>query len=88
MPTATKLATKTFTDQKFWTLYYHFGNTIPQTLNFPFEGSMAEAANRAREHCTVMGYRFIKIRPFIVDLQDREERKLSGKHVEDSAVLR
>jgi len=73
--------------KKLWTLYYHFGNTIPQTLNFPFDGSMSEAAQRAREHCVIMGYRFIKIRPFIVDFDDRERRKKSGEHVEETVVL-
>ena len=73
--------------KKLWTMYYHFGNTIQQTLNFPFDGTMSEAAQRAREHCIVMSYRFIKIRPFIVDFEDRERRKKAGEHVEETLVL-
>ena len=72
---------------KLWTMYYHFGNTIPQTLNFPHNGSMSDAAQRAREHCVIMSYRFIKIRPFIVDFEDRERRKKAGDHVEETLVL-
>jgi hypothetical protein len=73
---------------KLWILIYHFGATFPNTLNFPFDGTMTEAMQRAREHCDVMGYRFIKIRPFIVDLDDRERRKKEGKYADESIVLK
>jgi len=63
-----------------WKLWYHYGSAIPQTLVFAYEGMMTEASIRARKHCEIMGYRFIKLKRAIVDLEDREYRKMSAMH--------
>ena len=66
---------------RIWTLYYRYGNIPHQQKNFIMldnNPSMKDAIERAREHCIRMGYRFICVRPFLVDLDEQESRKLSG----------
>jgi hypothetical protein len=70
-------------DRKFRTyrLFYHFRAAAPLDLVFEHEGTFHEAIDRAKLHCQKMNYRFIKVRPFIVDLDEREKRVNDG--VED-----
>jgi len=63
---------------RMWTLYYRYG-TVPQLQKtFIHEGDLLAAINRAREHCVKMGYRFICVRPFLIDLEEQEQRRLKG----------
>lgn len=59
--------------KRSYTLYYHFRSTAPLTLTFEFTGSFNQAIERAQTFCKRCNYRFIKIRPFIVDLDKHEE---------------
>ena len=56
-------------------LYYHFRAAAPLTLVFEHKGDLKSAIERGQSHCTRMNYRFIKVRPFIVDLDEREKRR-------------
>jgi hypothetical protein len=62
-------------DINFYTLYYHYRASRPLEFIFIFEGDLKKAVTRGRRHCEAMNYRFIKVRPTIVDLDDRERRK-------------
>jgi len=37
--------------------------------------SLKAAIERGQQHCIKMAYKFIKVRPFIVDLDERERRR-------------
>ena len=69
----TPVATK-----KIWTLYYRYGSVPMLHKNFEFPGTMLDAINRGREHCIKMGYKFICVRPFLVDLGEQEKRREEG----------
>lgn len=57
------------------TLYYlHSNNPRSQSINFQYNGSFKEAINRGRTFCEKMGWRFLKVEPFLTDLDDREKR--------------
>lgn len=58
-----------------YTLYYHFRGSIPLTLHFEYDGGWKAAIERGILHCQRMNYRFIKVRPMIVDLDEREKRR-------------
>ncbi len=57
---------------KIWILFYRHGVNPSCYKGFYHDGTMREAQNRAQKHCNVMGYRYIYIRPFMVDI-DKEE---------------
>jgi len=61
--------------KRSYILYYHYRYSKPQELGFEIAGDLKAATERAQRHCLVMNYRFIKVRPFIVDLDDRERRR-------------
>ena len=68
---------------RIWTLYFRYGNIPYQFKNFIQDGTMAEAISRAREHCIKMNYRFICIRPFLIDLEEQEIRKSRFGEIEE-----
>ena len=51
------------------------GNRAPETKFFEFEGNLAMAREEGRRHCAAMGYRWLKVRPHIVNLKAQEEAK-------------
>ena len=55
-----------------WTLYYRHGVNPGCFKTFYHEGDMRSAIVRIQKHCAVMGYRYVYIRPFMVDI-DKEE---------------
>ena len=59
-------------EYKTYILHYHYRASNPLTKIFRFLGPLTEAIERGRVHCDIMNYRFIKVRPFIVDLTDQE----------------
>ena len=90
MPTATedlahKVKDSDINRERFYILYYIYQNrrTEPKTKVFPFKGPLAQAIIRGRNHCEKMNYKWITVRPFIVDLEEQEERKLSNPEFED-----
>ena len=58
-------------------MYYRHGVNPGLTKVFHFEGTWQEAKKRAEAHCGIMGYKFIWMRPFIVDLDAEEQTQLS-----------
>lgn len=72
-------------EPRFWTLYYRHSNIPQLTKGFKFEGSLAQAIRRGKDHCEKMGYLFICVRPMIVDL-DYQEIVYARSQVESSEV--
>lgn len=63
---------------RIWALYYRYG-TVPQLVkHFINDGTLQDAIIRAREHCIKMGYRFICVRPFLIDFEEQENRRQQG----------
>lgn len=65
--------------KKTWTLYFRYGSVPILHKNFDLEGNMLDAINRARQHCIIMGYKFICVRPFLIDLDEQEKRRQEGQ---------
>lgn len=60
---------------RYYYLWYSVrGSNMLQKI-FEFKGDLQEAITRGRKHCEVMHYRFSRVRPAIVDLDDQEMRK-------------
>lgn len=51
---------------------------VLQNKVFRFDGDLKNAIVRGRQHCEKMGYVFIQVRPFIVDLEHQEEKRFSS----------
>ncbi len=60
-----------------YVFYYRHGVNPGLSKIFYFSGGFKEAKSRAEKHCGIMGYKFIWIRPFIVDLDAEESTQLS-----------
>ena len=58
-------------------MYYRHGVNPGLTKIFYFDGTFQEAKKRAEAHCGIMGYKYIWLRPFIVDLDAEESTQLS-----------
>lgn len=63
---------------RVWLVWYLRGGSDPIMKIFKFAGNMLEARNEAWRHCNVMGYRFLRCRPFIVDLRMQEQAKMGA----------
>jgi len=59
-------------------LWYLQGSLHPLFKIFEFRGTLPEAGIRAKKHCTIMEYKFIRVRPHIVDLDQQEGLKLQN----------
>ncbi len=64
------------TKERIFVLHFKHQNQIKQK-NFNFRGPLQEAILRGKEHCNTMGYRFVLVRPFVVDLDHQENLKQS-----------
>ena len=64
--------------ERYYILYYHFPHSKIESKVFGHSGNLTSAIIRGRDHCEVMNYRFIKVRPFIVNLDDQERRRLEN----------
>lgn len=62
--------------------FYHFKASRPHERQFYHKGDLASARDRFYQHCTIMGYRFISVRPFIVDLEIIEASRDDYNYVE------
>lgn len=62
--------------ERIYILHFRQGNQV-QIKHFNFTGNLKDAAERAKIHCERMGYRFIFVRPFVVDLDHQESMKNS-----------
>lgn len=72
-------------EPRTWTLFYRFGNRPVIEKHFFFDGDLMAARKRGIQHCDVMGYIFIFVRPFIVDLTYQESMKVAGKYKDPDA---
>lgn len=69
-----------------WILFFRHGVQATLQKVFYHAGDLVSAQKRARDHCYAMGYRYIYIRPLVVDIDGEEEYyKKNGKRVEDSS---
>lgn len=59
-------------------MFYRHGLNANLTKGFYCDGSLLMARRRAEEHCKIMGYKYIFVRPMICDLEQEEEYKLKG----------
>ena len=66
--------------RSLWTLHYRKGNNPhPMTKNFWHEGSLREVVERVKKHCETLGERFVRLEPFVVDLNLVERQHLGVK---------
>lgn len=56
-----------------WTLYYR-ANGQPHSLvkNFNSSAELRDVITRCKDHCDKMNFRFVKVMPFLSDLQADE----------------
>ena len=59
-------------------MFYRHGMNANLTKGFYCEGGLLNAQKRAQEHCKIMGYKFIFVRPMVCSLEAEEEYKLHG----------
>lgn len=71
-------------DARIYQLWYAYSNLAPQIKCFPFKGDMKSAIARARLHCEKMNYRFLRLRPLIVDLDEQEQRRAQNEFDEEN----
>lgn len=64
---------------KAWTLHYRYGNIVSIAKNFMMEGHIRDVIVRARKHCELMGYKFLVVRPMMVDLDHQETQYIKSK---------
>jgi hypothetical protein len=57
-------------------LYYTRGTNQEDKL-FYFDGGLRDAIQEGRRHCSIMNFRFVAVRPGLVDLRHQEKLKLS-----------
>lgn len=65
-----------FDHNAYWTMYYRHGVNATLSKNFFFEGSLHQAVERAQKHCGIMGYKYMFLRPMIVDICKEERVQL------------
>jgi hypothetical protein len=64
--------------KNIWILFYRHGVNPHCQKGFYHNGDIYAANKRAKEHCDVMGYRFIFVRPLIVDIDEEEKIKMQS----------
>ena len=74
-PSLNSSQNKSLNHKRVFILYYHFRAAAPLTLVFEHQGDLRSAKERAELHCKRMNYRYIKVRSFIVDLDEREKKR-------------
>lgn len=63
-------------------LYYRHGNDPrTQVMHFKYPGDFKSAIARGRNFCERVGYRFIQVRKFLVNLDELERRSGDGSQV-------
>lgn len=62
--------------------FRHGQNPAPQffCVEFPADWPITRIVQRCKDHCTVMNYRFVLVRPLLVDLA-QAERTQNGESV-------
>lgn len=60
-----------------WILFYRHGMNSTLQKNFTLDAPLLKAVERAKEHCKVMNYKYIFIRPLICNLDEEEAYHLN-----------
>lgn len=68
--------------------HYRQGSFGPIEKVFTFEGNLEQAKNRFFQHCKSMGYIFIIVKPYEVDLDAQEKQKLDDPEFVDENLGR
>lgn len=72
-----------------YVLYYRQGNNpYPQFFVF-FHGSkdLRKVVDRSKRHCELMNYRFVSVKPLIVDFAEAEARQFNrGEEYQDRSA--
>lgn len=66
------------TRERVFVGFYHFRSSRPHERVFYHMGDVKSAKDAFYEHCKIMNYRFISVRPFIVDLKSIEDSRNDG----------
>lgn len=67
-------------------LYFKHRGRAPLEKVFPFQGTLKDAIERGQKHCIAMGYGFIIVKPYEVDLDEQEKLKKQDPHFFDPTV--
>lgn len=73
-------------ETRIWTLYYMYGSSSPISKLFTFDGNLQDATVRGRKHCSIMRYKFVRVRPALVDLDHQEEQFIRGAYKDPDAL--
>lgn len=63
----------TINGKKVYQFWFRRGNNTPEFIIFPFDGDLAAAIARCREHCEKTSKRFCGVKPCLVDLDAMEK---------------
>lgn len=76
-------------NRNIFTLFYRYGNVPSLSENFvmPSGSTIVDAIQKGRQHCLLMNYKFLYVKPFIYDMEMAEQRKKDGKGVDDPRVF-
>lgn len=69
-------STNTTKPKRSFCLWYMQGSLAPLIKFWEMSGTLPEAIERAKTHCRIMGYKFVRVRPHIVDLEEQERLKM------------
>lgn len=64
-----------------YVMHYRQGNNPNGVKGFTLNGTFREAYERAKQHCALMNYRLIMIRPMISDLDQDEKNRETGINI-------
>jgi hypothetical protein len=78
-PTNTDLVVLGIPTYDTFTMHYRHGMNSKLEKNFSFKGDLESARRRAKEHCDIMGYKLIWVRPLVVDLEIEEAHQQGRK---------
>jgi len=64
--------------KRSFVLHYKHQNAV-QMKHFEMVGHLSDAIARGQQHCNVMAYKFVQVRPFFVDLDLQEAHLKENK---------
>ena len=81
MPTDKEINSLVSTRPSLYSMHYRHGMNSKLEKNFEFVGDLFAARKRAEDHCAIMGYKLIWVRPLVVDLEAEEAQQLGRPKV-------
>jgi hypothetical protein len=67
-------------DEQEYYMHYRHGMNSKLEKYFKHKGDLISARKRAQEHCEVMGYRLIWVRPLFINLEEEENQQKGYKN--------